>query len=192
MAGVNELLAESVDYYRVKTAASGGMTEDEIEEAAQQLAVGSVVFNDLKSDMKGTVSIVRGDIAPTIAAFEKSGGSYVVYSACRARSILRRYNRPLPEAADITEFDVSDQESLLILRLLEYPEKVARAADEDNPAVLVRHLLDIAGVYNFYYAAAPVLQGDQVNEFRLLITSAVQHVLISGLQLCHVTCPPKI
>lgn len=192
VAGVNELLAESVDYYRVKTAASGGMTEDEIEEAAQQLAVGSVVFNDLKSDMKGTVSIVRGDIAPTIAAFEKSGGSYVVYSACRARSILRRYNRPLPEAADITEFDVSDQESLLILRLLEYPEKVARAADEDNPAVLVRHLLDIAGVYNSYYAAAPVLQGDQVNEFRLLITSAVQHVLISGLQLCHVTCPPKI
>ena len=192
VAGVNDLLTESVAYYRAKTAASGGMTEEEIDEAARQLAVGSVIFNDLKSDMKGVVSIARGDLTPTIAAFEKSGGAYVVYSASRAGSILRRYNRPLPRAADITAFDLSDQEALLILRLLEFPEKIARAADEDNPAILVRHLLEVAGLYNSYYAAAPVLQGDQVNEFRLLITSSVQHVLVTGLKLLHVTSPPKI
>jgi len=192
VAGVNELLAESVEYYWVKTAANGGMTDAEIEEAAQQLAVGSVIFNDLKSDMKGTVSIARGDIAPTIAAFEKSGGPYVVYAACRARAILRRYNRPLPAAADITAFDISDQESQLILRLLEFPEKVARAADEDNPALLVRHLLDLAGLYNSYYAAAPVLHDGGANEFRLLITKSVQDVLIGGLKLLHIECPPKI
>jgi arginyl-tRNA synthetase len=151
-----------------------------------------VIFNDLKSDMKGTVSIARGELAPTIAAFEKSGGVYVVYAACRARAILRRYNRPLPRAADIAAFDVSDQESLLILRLLEFPEKVARAADEDNPAILVRHLLDMAGIYNSYYAAAPVLHEGGANEFRLLITKAVQDVLIGGLKLLHIECPPKI
>jgi arginyl-tRNA synthetase len=105
---------------------------------------------------------------------------------------LRRYNRPLPRAADITAFDLSDQEALLILRLLEFPGKIARAADEDNPAILVRHLLEVAGLYNSYYAAAPVLQGDQVNEFRLLITSSVQHVLVTGLKVLHVTSPPKI
>jgi arginyl-tRNA synthetase len=192
VAGVNQLLAESVDYYRAKTAANGGMTKEEIEEAAQQLAVGSVIFNDLKSDMKGTVSIARGELAPTIAAFEKSGGTYVVYSACRARAILRKYNRPLPQAADITSFDISDQESLLILRLLEVPEKVARAAEEDNPALLVRHLLDLAGIYNSYYAAAPVLHEGGANEFRLLITKAVQDTLIGALKLLHIECPPKI
>jgi arginyl-tRNA synthetase len=192
VAGVNELLAESVAYYRVKTAANGGMTEEEVEDAARQLALGAVIFNDLKSDMKGTVSIARGELAPTIAAFEKSGGVYVVYAACRARAILRRYNRPLPRAADIAAFDVSDQESLLILRLLEFPEKVARAADEDNPAILVRHLLDMAGIYNSYYAAAPVLHEGGANEFRLLITKAVQDVLIGGLKLLHIECPPKI
>ncbi|WP_030621089.1 arginine--tRNA ligase domain-containing protein [Streptomyces sclerotialus] len=192
VAGVNELLSESVKHYRAKTAGSGGMTDEEVDQAAHQLAVGSVVFNDLKSDMKGTVNIVKGDLAPTIAAFEKSGGAYVVYSACRARSILRKYNRPLPQAADIASFDVSDQEALLLLRLLEFPEKVARAADEDNPSILVRHLLDIAGIYNSYYASAPVLEGDRANEFRLLITKSVQSVLVNGLSLCHVECPPKI
>ncbi|MCY0940138.1 MULTISPECIES: arginine--tRNA ligase domain-containing protein [Streptomyces] len=192
VAGVNDLLAESVTYYRAKTAESGGMTEEEMDQAARQLAVGSVVFNDLKSDMKGTVSIARGELTPTITAFEKSGGPYVVYSACRARAILRKYNQPLPEAADIASFDVSDQESLLILRLMEFPEKVAKAADEGNSAILVRHLLDLAGIYNSYYASSPVLQGGQANEFRLLITKSVQSVLVNGLSLCHVECPPKI
>ena len=192
VASVNELLAESVEYYRVKTAESGDMSEEEIDRAAHQLAVGAVFFNDLKKDMKGPVPIAKGDLAPTIAAFEKSGGPYVVYSACRARAILRRYNKPLPKAADIASFEVNDQEALLILKLLEYPEKVARAADEDNPSILVRHLLDIAGIYNSYYASAPVLEGDRANEFRLLITRSVQLVLVNGLSLCHVESPPKI
>jgi len=192
VAGVNELLAESVEYYRVKTAESGDMSQEEIDRAAHQLAVGAVFFNDLKKDMKGPVPIAKGDLAPTIAAFEKSGGPYVVYSACRARAILRRYNKPLPKAADIASFEVNDQEALLLLKLLEYPEKVARAADEDNPSILVRHLLDIAGIYNSYYASAPVLEGDRANEFRLLITRSVQLVLVNGLSLCHVESPPKI
>jgi arginyl-tRNA synthetase len=192
VAGVNELLAESVAYYRAKTAEGGGMTEEEIDVAAHQLAVGAVFFNDLKKDMKGTVPIAKGDLAPTIAAFEKSGGPYIVYSAVRARAILHKYNKPLPKAADIASFEVNDQEALLILKLLEYPEKVARAADADNPSVLVRHLLDIAGIYNSYYASAPVLQGARANEFRLLITRSVQLALVNGLSLCHVECPPQI
>jgi arginyl-tRNA synthetase len=192
VAGVNELLAESVKHYWAKTAASGGMTEDEIDHAAHQLAVGSVVFNDLKSDMKGAVGIATGDVGPTIAAFEKSGGPYVVYTACRGRAILRRYGRALPDAAGITTFDVSDQEALLILKLLEFPEKVARAAAEDNAAVLVRHLLDVAGAYNSYYAVAPVLRDGVANEFRLLITRSAQLTLVNGLRALHVECPPKI
>ncbi|MET7937543.1 arginine--tRNA ligase [Streptomyces sp. NPDC005322] len=192
VASVNELLARSVEYFRAKTAESGGMTEEEIDQAAHQLAVGSVVFNDLKKDMKTSVNIDKDDLNSVITEFEKAGGAYAVYSACRARAILRKYNRPLPQAADITSFDLNEQESLLILRLLEFPEKVAKAADEDDPAVLVRHLLDLAGIYNSYYASAPVLQGDQANEFRLLITKSVQTVLENGLDLCHVECPPKI
>ncbi len=192
VAGVNELLAEAVRHFRAKTAESGGMTEEEIDEAAHQLAVGSLLFNDLKKDMKGPVPIAKGDLGSTIAAFEKSGGAYVVYSACRARAILRKYNRPLPRAAEIASFDVSDQEALLILRLLEFPEKVAKTADEDDPSILVRHLLDIAVIYNSYYASSPVLQGDQANKFRLLITKSVQSVLVNGLSVCHVECPPKI
>jgi arginyl-tRNA synthetase len=192
VASVTELLAESVQHYRAKTAHGSNMSGAEVERAAQQLAVGAVFFNDLKKDMKGTVPIAQGELAPVIAEFEKSGGPYVVYSAVRTRSILRRYGKALPKAADIVSFAVDDQEALLLLRLFEYPEKVAKAAAEDNPSILVRHLLDMAFLYNSYYTVAPVLQGGQANEFRLLITKAVEVILTSGLSLCHVECPPQI
>lgn len=193
VASVNELLAESVEHYRTKTAQGGGhMSAEDIEQAARQLAVGAVFFNDLKKDMKGPVPIARGDLAPTIAAFEKSGGPYVVYSAVRARSILRKYGTALPEATEVGNFDLSDAEALLILRLLEYPEVVVKAAKSDDPAVLVRYLLEIAGLYNAYYAAAPVLRGAEANLFRILVTRSVELTLVNGLSLCHVQCPPQI
>jgi arginyl-tRNA synthetase len=192
VAGVNELLAAAITHFRAMSAEDGAMTEQELDEAAQQLAVGSVVFNDLKRDMKGPVSIARGDLTPIIADFEKSGGPYVVYSACRARSILRRYDKPVPHLSEIDTFELSDQEALLISNILEFPGKVAKAADEDNPSILVRHLLDIAGIYNSYYASAPVLERGKANKSRLMITLAAQLVLTNGLKFCHVECPPKI
>ena len=192
VAGVNELLAAAVTHFRAKSAEDGAMTEQELDDAAQQLAVGSVVFNDLKRDMKGSVSIARGDLAPIIADFEKSGGPYVVYSACRARAILRKYDKPVPHLSEIDTFELSDQEAMLITKILEFPDKVAKAADEDNPSILVRHLLDIAGIYNSYYASAPVLERGKANKSRLMITRAAQLVLTNGLKLCHVKCPPKI
>ena len=69
---------------------------------------------------------------------------------------------------------------------------MTKAADEDNPSILVRHLLDIAGIYNSYYASAPVLERGNANKSRLMITRAVQLVLTNGLKFCHVECPPKI
>ncbi len=192
VAGINELLAAAVTHFRAMSAEDDAMTEQELDEAAQQLAVGSVVFNDLKRDMKGPVSIARGDLAPIIADFEKSGGPYVVYSACRARAILRKYDKPVPHLSEIDTFELSDQEALLISKILEFPDKVTKAADEDNPSIAVRHLLDIAGIYNSYYASAPVLEKGKANKSRLMITLAAQLVLTNGLKFCHVECPPKI
>jgi arginyl-tRNA synthetase len=192
VTGVTELLGAAVQHFRARSAQDTTMTESELDEAAQQLAVGSVVFNDLKRDMKGTVPIARGDLGPVLLEFEKSGGAYVVYSACRARAILRRYGKPVPRAADIEAVELLDQEALLISKLLQLPEKVAAAADENNPAVLVRHLLECAGTYHSYYASARVLDDGVANEPRLLITQAVWLALSNGLRVCHIECPPKI
>jgi arginyl-tRNA synthetase len=55
--------------------------------------------------------------------------------------------------------------------------KLGSLADGDNPSILLRHLLDIAGIYNSYYASAPVLEGGKA---WLMITRAAQLVLSMG------------
>ena len=103
VANVNQLLAMSIRHFRLKTSERGDLTEAELDNAARQLAVGSIVFNDLKQDVKGPVEIDTANLDSTIADFEKSGGAYVVYTACRARSILRKYGAEPPRAEGIRD-----------------------------------------------------------------------------------------
>jgi arginyl-tRNA synthetase len=192
VANVNHLLSASVIYFRSRLSARVDRASQELDRAARELAIGSLVFNDLKQDIKGTVEIDASDIQATVATFEKSGGAYVVYAACRARSILRRHGRKPTPADQIAEFDLDNQEIELLLALQAIPEKVAAAASQTNPSILVRHLLEVANIYNSYYMAAPVIVDGVANPARLLITQAVQQSLISGLALCHIECPEAV
>jgi arginyl-tRNA synthetase len=192
VANVNQLLARSVDYFRQRTAERGDQTPEEVAEAAHQLAVGSLVFNDLKQDIKGSVDIDTTDLEATIAGFERSGGAYLVYTACRARSILRKWGKEPERAETIADVAIDAQEAALLLRLQQIPERVAAAAEQLNPTLLIRHLLDTAGVYNSYYMRAPVISGGEVDAARLLITQAVTVALVNALRLCHVETPAKI
>lgn len=192
VSGVNHLLTESFAYFRSRLSDRGNQTEAELNHAARQLTVGSLVFNDLKQDMKGSVDIDSTTIENTIAGFEKSGGAYVVYSACRGRSIMRKHGKePIP-ADQIEQFEINEQEVMLLLKLQQIPEKVAASAEQANPSLLIRHLLETAILYNSYYTRAPVIADGVANPARLLITVAVQQSLINSLRLCHVDCPLTI
>jgi arginyl-tRNA synthetase len=191
-ANVNQLLARSVSYFRQRLTERVEQNEGELDNAARQLAVGSLVFNDLKQDMKGAVEINTTDLDAVVAGFEQSGGAYLVYSACRARSILRKHGEEPRRAAEIATFEINDQEAALLLKLQEMPERVIMAGRESNPSVLVRYLLDLASLYNSYYASHPVITSGVANPSRLLITKAVQVTLTNGLKLCHVECPQMI
>jgi arginyl-tRNA synthetase len=192
VSNVNHLITESIEYFRSRLSMREDQTATELDNAARQLAIGSLVFNDLKQDMKGSVEIDSTNLENTIVGFEKSGGAYMVYSVCRARSIIRKHGVEPTPAHRIKQFEIDAQEAALLLKVQQIPEKVAIAADQANPSILLRHLLDTAAIYNSYYARAPVIVDGVANQARLLITMAIQQSLANGLSLCHVDCPPKI
>jgi arginyl-tRNA synthetase len=192
VANVNHLLDASIDYFRVKSGARGDLTPEELDSTARQLAIGSVVFNDLKQDVKGPVPIDTAALDATIADFEKSGGAYVVYTACRARGIMRKSGIEPPRVEHITDAKIDAQEANLLLRIQQIPERVKDAAKQSNPTILVRHLLDVANIYNSYYMRAQVITDGVADPARLLITQAVEKSLTNGLRSCHVECPEKI
>jgi arginyl-tRNA synthetase len=154
--------------------------------------VGSIIFNDIKKDKRYPVE-VQEDLRKMHEEFERSGGAYVVYTACRARSIIRKWGKAVPaitECPGALELDPAEIE--LIKELSLYPQKLAEAARTDSPSVLAQYLLDLSRSYNSYYASFPVIKGDVVHEHRLVITKAVQTVLENGLKICAIECPERI
>lgn len=189
VSNVMALLDQAEKYFHGRLSEREGADADG---AARQLTVGSLVFNDLKQDIKGSVDIDVSSLENTILGFERAGGAYAVYTACRARSILRRYGSEPKTVEQIGAFELNAQEAKLLLMLQQTPQKVAEAARRANPTYLLRHLLDIAMEYNSYYTVAPVLGDDGANESRVLITKAVQLVLVNGLAICHIDTPESI
>ena len=79
-----------------------------------------------------------------------------------------------------------------MLKIQEIPERLARAAEESNPTLLVRLLLEIATIYNSYYTRVQVIRNGIADPARLLFTKAVAQSLANALKVCHIECPEKI
>ena len=190
-AGVTDLLKGSFDYFKNKLDAA--VPAEDLDHTAQQLSIGSIVFNELKQDIRGSVEIDPAHLRGTIEGFEKSGGAYVVYATCRARSILRKIQAQglvTPEVPHSTA--VNAEEAGLILKILEIPDRVTAAARQSNPTLLVRHLAELAQLYSAYYTKARVLEDGRVHGLRALLTRAVMVGLMRGLAICHIECPERI
>lgn len=191
VSNVIGLLSAAQVYFRNRLSDRVDSDEAELNRAAQELAIGSIVFNDLKQDLKGAVEIDASDMDATIAGFERSGGAYVVYAACRARSILRKNGGGTVNIDGVT-YEIDAQEADLLLKVQQIPQKVVAAAKAANPSLLVRHLMDVAAIYNSYYTRVPVISDGVANPARLMITQAVQVALTRALSICHIECPEAI
>lgn len=191
VASVNQLLVASIEHFRARSAAHEALTEAQLAETARQLAVGSLIFNDLEQDVTSAVEIDSESLEATIAEFEKSGGAYVVYAACRARGVLRKCGDDLPRREPGGDA-LDPQEVQLSLLIQQLPERVAAAAGKASPTLLIRHLLELAKLYNSYYARVKVLRDGAVDARRLLFTRAVELALGNGLRMCHIECPDEI
>lgn len=195
-ASVLDLLAKSYTHFRAKLDSSTQeMTDADKDYAAKQLSVGSIIFNELKQDIKGTVEVNPSDPQDTIERFEKAGGAYVVYSACRARSILDKTSEASAGQAlkeDSSALELSADEAELVLKALQLPEKVLASAEKLNPSLVLKHLHELASQYNAYYAKVRVIDNGVYKTDRVAITRFIAQTLVNGLAMCHIECPERI
>ncbi len=187
--GVTELFQAAHSYFLSRVSDRQVTGSQDPDSVARQLTIASIVFNDLKQDTRSTVEMDMKNPTSMVEVFEKSGGAYVIYTACRAGSIVRKA-AGRPEASDAPGLE--PEEVSLLLQVLDYPAVVVAAARQRNPSVLVRHLFHISNLYNSYNAKARVITDAGVISSRLLTTAAVEQTLRNGLKLCNVDCPDYI
>jgi arginyl-tRNA synthetase len=188
-SSVTQLLDDARSYFEQKLKESITAPEER-HKTSKELAIASIVFNDLEKDIKGAVEIDASAPMKTIEKFEKAGGAYVVYTACRTNALLNRFAES--SGAPALSEELSPTEAFLALQLLRTPDIVAQAASSSNPSVFVKHLLEISSQYSSFYAASPVFRHEGVFLDRVTITRAVNRALKDGLAICNVECPARI
>ncbi len=163
-------------------------TEQEKEELAELIGIGSVKFTELAHhrmsdyvfDLEKMVAL-EGDTAP-----------YLLYSYVRTRSIFRKLEGDF--IADPEAFAVTEPAEIHLVRMLtRYGDQVKLVMEDYRPNLLATYLLELARAFHSFFEACPVLKSEgATRESRLLLCDLTSRVLKDGLGLLAIQAPEKM
>lgn len=178
------LLTDMRDEARAKVA-ERNLTDEEKESIASDVAVAAIKYSVLKQKAGKNITF---DPERSLS-LEGDSGPYLQYAYTRATSVLRK-----AEAEGVrASADLAPQEVTTCERLLHrFPEVVARAQKEHEPHHVTTYLIDLAALFNQWYAAEKILDGSLTAPYKLAVTQAVAHTLKNGLNLLGIRAPEKM
>ena len=149
---------------------------------AEVIGVGAIKFYLLR--VKPTQSI-SFDPRESIS-FDGFTGPYCQYAYARICGILKKARQMQADrqAADFGTLG-NAEELILLQKLMEFPDEIAAAVREINPARLATQIFNTAKAFNQFYNKHPVLHGDNpgLTAGRLALIEATAQVLKKGLYL---------
>lgn len=167
---------------------SGDLPEEEKEELARMIGIGSVKFTELSHhrssdyifDLEKMVSL-QGDTAP-----------YLQYSYVRVRSIFRKLDEISALSAD--GLFISENGEIHLARTLSrFGEILPGVLDGLKPNILTNYLLDLAKAFHSFFEACPVLKSEgAVRQSRLILCELTGRVLNHGLSLLGIQAPERM
>ncbi len=174
---LSDLIAEA------KVRAAESRAEDK-EKLAQQVAVAAIKYQILRQasgkdiifDKERALSL-EGDSGPYLQYTHAR--TYAVVEKAATQNVMPRFDEQAP---------VSDLSRLLH----RFPEVVVRASREREPHHLTTYLLEVAAMFNSWYAQEHILDGTPAQAHKIALTSAVNHTLKNGLWVLGIPTPERM
>ena len=151
---------------------------DNIDEVATQIGVGAIIFNDLKNERNLNIDF---DLEKMLK-FEGQTGPYLQYTSVRINSILKQ------ASLDISMFDYQVFEDELYFDLVKqianFKETIKRSANDYNPSIIAKYLLNLAQTFNSFYGRAKILvENEKKLHTNLLLIYVIRIIINEGLRL---------
>ncbi len=185
---LKDLFAQAVT--KVKEIMAEKNTElDNIDEVANAVGVGAIVFNYLSNNRMRDINFMLEDAL----SFEGNTGPYAQYTYARTCSIASKAKDAgiaYPERFVITEAE----ESELVKVLARFPEVINSALSDYEPSLITRYILDVCAAFNRFYHNCQIVNAEDaaVASTRVALTDAVNTVLSTALGLICMKKPEKI
>lgn len=162
---------------------------DDKEEIAKKVGVGAIIFHDLFNQRIKNVDFSWKEVLN----FDGTTGPYAQYTYARAKSVLRKYGKPI-EANEIEFTVLTDDASYNLIKVLSrYEDTVINAAEKYEPSIIARYVITLATAFNKFYHDCSILQAkDTEKRARLLLTDMVQKVLYEACGLLGMECPEEM
>lgn len=182
---LEEVLKEAVEIALQQIEAKNPNLENK-EEIAHEVGVGAVVFHDLKTDRMNNFDFKLEEIVQ----FEGETGPYVQYTYARSMSLMRRYGKEITSDID---FNLTDDYSWeIIKKLADYPRIISYAIDRFEPSFIAKYILQLAQLFNKYYANVRILNEDDQIESRMALIKVMTIVIKDALSLLGVKAPEEM
>lgn len=169
------------DAVRERVAESGKALTDD---AIKIIALAALKFNDLMHDVKSDYVF---DPA-AVTNFEGRTGPYILYTAVRLNSALRKSSAGGQSAAAEISDVSNDFERGMLMKILEFPRIVQSAFDRRAPDILANYTYDLCQLANGFYHNCPIK--DDVN--RIAITQKVGEILGACIDLMGLSIPVEM
>ena len=162
----------------------------EKENVAKMVGVGAVIFHDLFNQRIKNVDFSWKEVL----SFEGTTGPYAQYTYARAKSILRKAEITTNKMMGKGYSALTDDVTYALIKILDgYGDAVVNAAEKQEPSIVARYIISLAGAFNKFYHECPIMQAkEEVKQARLAVVNITQMVLKDACSLLGMDCPEEM
>ena len=183
-AGLDDIIDAVNEAVNARVAESGKTLDNDTIAA---IALSAVKFNDLMHD-------VRSDYIfdpASVTSFEGRTGPYILYTAVRLNSVLKRAT-DVPSA---TCMPINSDERNLLIGILDFERTVHSAFDNRATDMIANYAYDLCQLINTFYHNCPILRDDvpaDVRAGRLHIATIARDTLAKTIDLMGLKIPNEM
>ena len=185
-AGLDDILDMANTAVLERVAESGKKLDDE---TIKSIALAAVKFNDLVHDVKSDYIFDPS----AITSFEGKTGPYILYTAVRLNSVLKRANDI--EIAKQSGYVLTRDERNLLIEIMDFEKTILSAYENRAPDMIANYAYDLCQLANTFYHNCPILRDDIDNKTRagrLYIAKMAFDTLSTAIDLMGLKIPKEM
>lgn len=185
VANLTDILDSVEAAVRERVAASNKQLDTDTINA---IALAAVKFNDLIHDVKSDYVFDPN----AITSFEGKTGPYILYTAVRLNSVLKRAGIDISKPET---FDLSTEERNLLIEIMDFERTVLSAYENRATDMIANYAYDLCQLINNFYHNCPILRDDiddKTKAGRLYIAKLAIDTLSTAIDLMGLKIPSEM